>query len=156
MTIQEQLQTLNKLYKESDHIYSNLASRLGMTNSTFWILYAISHSEEPLTQNDLCNNYFFPVQTVNSTVTNLLKKGLAKLEFIPGTRNRKKIILTDKGKEYIDETINKADEIEKNAFLMFAEDDIYIYPYSNGILIILKRRKSVCLTLFRNRNGRLL
>ncbi len=127
MTIQEQLQTLNKLYKESDHIYSNLASRLGMTNSTFWILYAISHSEEPLTQNDLCNNYFFPVQTVNSTVTNLLKKGLAKLEFIPGTRNRKKIILTDKGKEYIDETINKADEIEKNAFLMFAEDERYIY-----------------------------
>lgn len=127
MTIQEQLQTLNKLYKESDHIYSNLASRLGMTNSTFWILYAISHSEEPLTQNDLCNNYFFPVQTVNSTVTNLLKKGLTKLEFIPGTRNRKKIILTDKGKEYIDETINKADEIEKNAFLMFAEDERYIY-----------------------------
>ena len=127
MTIQEQLQTLNKLYKESDHIYSNLASRLGMTNSTFWILYAISHSEEPHTQNDLCNNYFFPVQTVNSTVTNLLKKGLAKLEFIPGTRNRKKIILTDKGKEYIDETINKADEIEKNAFLMFAEDERYIY-----------------------------
>ena len=135
MTIQEQLQMLNKLYKESDHIYSNLASRLGMTNSTFWILYAISHSEEPLTQNDLCNDYFFPVQTVNSIVTNLLKKELVRLEFIPGTRNRKKIILTDKGKEYIDETINKADEIEKNAFLMFAEDerDLYISLFKRHI-----------------------
>ncbi len=135
MTIQEQLQMLNKLYKESDHIYSNLASRLGMTNSTFWILYAVSHSEEPLTQNDLCNDYFFPVQTVNSTITNLLKKELVKLEFIPGTRNRKKIILTDKGKEYIAETINKADEIEKNAFLMFAEDerDLYISLFKRHI-----------------------
>lgn len=45
MTTQQQLQVLNKLYKESDHIYSNLATRPDMTNSTFWILYAISHSE---------------------------------------------------------------------------------------------------------------
>lgn len=135
MTIQQQLQVLNKLYKESDHIYSNLAARLGMTYPTFWILYAISHSEEPLTQNDLCNDYFFPVQTVNSTVTNLLKKEFVRLEFIPGTRNRKKIILTDKGKEYIDETINKADEIEENAFLMFAEDerDLYISLFKRHI-----------------------
>lgn len=135
MTIQQQLQVLNRLYKESDHIYSNLASRLGMANSTFWILYAISHSEEPLTQNDLCNDYFFPVQTINSTVTNLLKKGFIRLEFIPGTRNRKKIILTDKGKEYVDKTINKADEIEKNAFLMFNEEerDIYISLFKRHI-----------------------
>ena len=127
MTVQQQLQMLNKLYKESDHVYSNLATRLGMTNSTFWILYAISHSEEPLTQNDLCNEYFFPVQTVNSTVTKLLKEDVIRLEFIPGTRNRKKIVLTDKGKEYIDKTINKADEIEKNAFLMFNEDERELY-----------------------------
>ena len=135
MTIQQQLQVLNKLYKESDHIYSKLASRLGMTNSTFWILYAISHSEEPLTQNDLCNDYFFPVQTVNSTVTNLLKKEIIRLEFIPGTRNRKKIILTDKGKKYVDETINKADEIEKDAFLMFSEEerDLYISLFKRHI-----------------------
>ena len=127
MNIQQQLQELNKLYKESDHIFSNLASRLGMPNSTFWILYAISHSEEALTQNDLCNDYFFPAQTVNSTVTNLLKKGIIKLEFIPGTRNRQKIILTDKGKKFADKTINKVDEIEKNAFLMFTEEEREIY-----------------------------
>lgn len=135
MTIQEQLQVLNKLYKESDHIYSKLAARLGMANSMFWILYAISHSEEPLTQNDLCNDYFFPVQTVNSTVTNLLKKGLIQLEFIPGTRNKKKIILTDKGKKFADETINKVDEIEKNAFLMFTEEEreTYISLYKRHI-----------------------
>ena len=57
------------------------------------------------------------------------------MEFIPGTRNRKKIILTDKGKEYVDKTINKADEIEKNACLMFNEEerDIYISLFKRHI-----------------------
>ena len=143
MDIQQQLKVLNKLYKESDYIYSNLASRLGMSNSMFWILYAILHSEEPLTQNDLCNDYFFPLQTVNSAVANLLKKGIIELEFIPGTRNRKKIILTDKGKKFTDETINKADEIEKNAFLSFSEEEreTYISLFQRHIDYLKKEEK---------------
>ena len=145
MNIQQQLQALNRLYKERDHIYGNLAARLGMTNSTFWILYAISHSEKEITQHDLCNDYFFPVQTVNSTVTNLLRKGFVKLEFIPGTRNRKKIILTDSGREYIGKTINKADEIEKNALLMFNEKerDLYISLFKRHIGYLKDAEKSM-------------
>ena len=64
--LQQQLQVLSRLYKESDHIYSRLASKLGMTDTTFWVLYAIAHSEEALTQNDLCSDFFFPVQTIHS------------------------------------------------------------------------------------------
>ena len=127
MKTDEQLKTLNKLYKESEHIYGDLAERLGMSHSTFWILYAISHSDEPIAQNDLCNEYFFPVQTVNSTISNLLKRELIKLEVIPGTRNRKKIIFTDKGKKFADETIGKADEIENRAFLRFTEEERNMY-----------------------------
>lgn len=54
--LQQQLQVLNRLYKESEHIYSRLASKLGMTDTAFWVLYAIAHSEEPMTQNDLCGD----------------------------------------------------------------------------------------------------
>lgn len=39
--LQQQLQVLSRLYKESDHIYSRLASKLGMTDTTFWVLYRI-------------------------------------------------------------------------------------------------------------------
>lgn len=113
-----QLQTLNRLYKESDHIYSRLAAKLGMTDTTFWVLYAVAHSEEPMTQNDLCNDFFFPVQTIHSVINNLRKDELLELQVIPGTRNRKAIILTEKGKLFVANTINKADEIEKNAFLL--------------------------------------
>lgn len=125
--LQQQLQVLNRLYKESDHIYSKLASKLGMTDTTFWVLYAIVHSEEPLTQNDLCSDFFFPVQTIHSAINNLRKDELLELQVIPGTRNRKAILLTEKGKTFAENTINKADEIEKNAFLCFDEKERELY-----------------------------
>lgn len=125
--LEQQLQVLNRLYKESDHIYSKLAAKLGMTDTTFWVLYAVAHSKEPMTQNDLCNDFFFPVQTINSAINNLRKNGLLELQVIPGTRNCKAIILTEKGKTFITNTINKADEIEKNAFLLFNEEERELY-----------------------------
>ena len=121
--LQQQLQVLNRLYKESDHIYSSLAAKLGMTDTTFWVLYAIAHSEEPMTQNDLCSDFFFPVQTIHSAINNLRKDGLVELQVIPGTRNRKAILLTERGQSFVANTINKADEIEKNAFLCFGEEE---------------------------------
>ena len=125
--LEQQLQTLNRLYKESDHIYSSLASKLGMTETTFWVLYAITHSEDPMTQNDLCNDFFFPVQTIHSAINTLRKKGLLELQVIPGTRNRKAILLTEKGKTFVANTIHKTDEIEKNAFLLFNEEERELY-----------------------------
>ena len=125
--LRQQLQVLNRLYKESDHIYSRLASKLGMTDTTFWVLYAIAHSEEPITQNDLCSDFFFPVQTIHSAINNLRKDGLMELQVIPGTRNRKAILLTEKGKVFVANTIDKADEIEKNAFLCFNEGERELY-----------------------------
>ena len=125
--LQQQLQALNRLYKESDHIYSRLASRLGMTDTTFWVLYAIAHSEAPLAQNDLCNDFFFPVQTIHSAINHLRSDGLLELQMIPGTRNRKAILLTEKGKHFVEHTISKADEIEEKAFLRFTEEERETY-----------------------------
>ena len=125
--LQQQLQVLSRLYKESDHIYSRLASKLGMTDTTFWVLYAIAHSEEALTQNDLCSDFFFPVQTIHSAISNLRRDGLLELQVIPGTKNRKAIILTEKGKAFAAATIGKADEIEKNAFLCFSAEERKLY-----------------------------
>ena len=125
--LQQQLQVLNRLYKESGHIYSKLASKMGMAYTTFWVLYAIAHSEEPMSQNDLCGDFFFPVQTIHSAINNLRKDGLVELQVIPGTRNRKAILFTEKGKAFVANTISKADEIEKNAFLCFSEEERELY-----------------------------
>lgn len=125
--IQQQLYTLNRLYKESDGIYRNIAGQFGLTDTAFWILYAITHSDEPCTQNDLSNDWSYPVQTINSAVANLQKKGLVRLEAIPGTRNRKEIILTEEGEQFVERIISKIDDIEKNAFLLFTEEERETY-----------------------------
>jgi len=125
--LERQLQALNRLYKESDHIYSRLASKLGMTDTAFWVLYAIAHSEEPMAQNDLCSDFFFPVQTIHSAINNLRSDGLLELQVIPGTRNRKAILLTEKGKRFVENTISRADEIEEKAFLRFTEEEREMY-----------------------------
>ena len=125
--LQQQLQVLNRLYKESEHVYSSLASKLGMTDTAFWVLYAVTHAEGPMTQNDLCGGFFFPVQTIHSAIGKLHGDGLLELQVIPGTKNRKAIILTEKGKAFAAATISKADEIEKNALLCFSAEERKLY-----------------------------
>lgn len=143
--LQQQLQVLNRLYKESEHVYSRLASKLGMTDTAFWVLYAITHAEGPMTQNDLCNGFFFPVQTIHSAISNLRRDGLLELQVIPGTKNRKAIILTETGKAFAAETIGKADEIEKNAFLCFSaeERELYLSLFKRHIEYLKSEEKRV-------------
>ena len=88
--LQQQLQALNRLYKESEHIYSRLASKLGMTDTAFWVLYAITHSAELITQNDLCSDFFFPVQTIHSAINNLRKDGLVSCRSFPAPETAKR------------------------------------------------------------------
>jgi len=124
----QQLILLDRLYKASDGIYRALASRFSLTDSAFWTLYAITHSQGPVTQSDLSSEWFVPVQTVHSTVQWLLKRGYVRLESIPGTRNKKQILLTDVGCALAAQTIDRVDEIEKSALLHFTaeERDTYL------------------------------
>lgn len=147
--LKQQLQTLNRLYKESDEIYRGLAARFGLSDTAFWILYTVFHADEPCTQNDLCNDWFYPAQTINSAVSNLVKKGLLRLETIPGTRNRKKILLTEKGRELTERSVRKVDEIEQNAFLRFTaeERDAYITLYKRHLENLREEEKQVLGTI---------
>lgn len=63
------------------------------------ILYFASDEETVLTQQEICNACFLPKQTVNTAIAGLAQKGLVELELIPGTRNKKRILLTDAGRE---------------------------------------------------------
>lgn len=147
-TLQQQLSTLNRLYKESDEIYRGIAGRYGLTDTAFWILYAITHTDGDCTQNDLCNDWFYPVQTINSAVGNLQKKELVRLETITGTKNRKRILLTDAGKTFTERIISKIDELEKNAFLLFTneERETYISLYQRHNEYIRRERDKVFTT----------
>ena len=72
-------------------------------------------SDEPLSQQDLIEKMMFPKQTINSAVKNMAKAGLVELEMIPGTRNKKKILLTQNGEDVVNRSVRRMRNAEEMA-----------------------------------------
>lgn len=53
----------------------------------------------------------------------MVKKGWVTLESAPGTRNKKKIVLTDDGRKFCAAAIGSTIEMERFAFSKFSEKD---------------------------------
>ena len=101
--------------KQFDALYRGVASRFQMPDCTMWILYFLICSDEAMTQQDLIEKMMFPKQTINSAVSGLVKKGLVELKMIPGTRNRKRILLTDAGARIAQDTVERMRSAEERA-----------------------------------------
>ena len=99
MEIQEIMNQIDEQRKEQNAVYHNVAVKYGMSDTVMMILYFASDEEPVLTQQEICNACFLPKQTVNTAIAGLAQKGLVELELIPGTRNKKRILLTDAGRE---------------------------------------------------------
>jgi len=115
--ITDQIAELGRLYKEQDNIYRNAAVQAGVSDSMHWILYVICGSKESITQNKLADEWFYPKQTINSAVQQLLKLGLIELTKIQGKRNEKTVSLTDEGEKFCRRYIYPLIKAEKEAFL---------------------------------------
>lgn len=122
------LEQFNQSIKQIDDIYHVYAVKCGLSDSAFWILYSLCQADKPYTQNDFCTEWYYPKQTVNSTVSNLIKHGYVILESTPGTRKSKEIVLTDAGKAYTEKTIRPLLEAEQRAFekMSAAEREAYL------------------------------
>ena len=80
-----------------------------------WVLYFLTAADEPLTQQDMIEQMHFPKQTVNSAVSGLVRKGYIQLQAIPGTRNRKNLVLTGPGTVIAENTVKKLRAAEERA-----------------------------------------
>jgi len=110
-----QIKKLNQLYKQQDELYHDFAVRFGVSDTALWILYSICSSEGPSTQYDLANAWFFPKQTVNSAIARLEKAGIISLVPLPGTRNRKNVVLTESGTAFCARTVIPLLDAEERA-----------------------------------------
>ena len=145
-TFARQLLLLNRLYKASNSIYRELAARFDLNDATFWILHIISsHSADPLTQSDLSTEWFIPLQTVHSAVQTLVKRGLLHLAGIPGTKNRKQILLTEEGRLFASKVVDRVDEIEKSAFMHLTpeERDTYLHLFKKHLAALRAEEQRV-------------
>ena len=57
------LREYNRIYKEVNDIYRDAASKFGLSNSVFDILYTICEVGEGCLQKDVCDATFIPKQT---------------------------------------------------------------------------------------------
>lgn len=124
---QSQINKLNKLYKAQNELYHKFAVHFGVADTALWVLYVIYSSETPRTQYDLAEEWCFPKQSVNSAISNLEKEGYIYLETVPGTRNRKNVILTEAGKAFCLHTVARLIEAENRAFSHFNEEERNLY-----------------------------
>lgn len=141
MNIESYIEQIEQQQKEQDAIYHNLAVRYGMSDTVMWVLYMISSPEVAYTQQELCRQCFFPKQTINSAITNLVRNGYVELETIPGTRNHKKIILTSKGRELAANTTDVLQEAERRAYAKFTEAELNAYLEMTAKLTVYLREE---------------
>ena len=96
-------------------LYRQAAAGFDLSECAMWVLYFLITADEPLTQQDLIERMQFPKQTINSAVSGLAQKGSVELHMIPGTRNRKNILLTENGAELAEGTVKRMRAAEERA-----------------------------------------
>ncbi len=121
--IKEQLDQLNRLYKEGNELYYATAARLNLAPSTLMILYGLSHTKKACTQKQLCDRWYLKKQTLNSALNNLIAEGCVVLEPSKESAREKLIILTGKGQELCARTAMPFLQAEQRAFAMLSSKE---------------------------------
>ncbi len=110
----DELKEFNFLYRKWDGLYHDLAIKAGMSDSAFYILYAIVELGDGCLQKDIAEHYSFSRQTINSSIQNLMSKGYISL--IQGNRRDKHIHLTTTGQQLVKDKIIPVMKMEDTVF----------------------------------------
>ncbi len=121
--ISTQLTEFNQVHKEMDIVYHNYAKDSGLSDTAFWILYSVSEHNGSFTQRELCNDWSFTPQTVNSALKDLEKRNIITLESVPGNRKNKWIKLTEEGKALVNLSVIPLMQAEWDSFTALTEDE---------------------------------
>lgn len=128
---EEKVQFQNRCIRELNYLYRSVASGFQLSESAFWILYALADPHKEYTQQLFCDEWFLPKQTVNSSIKCLIKKNLIYLEHarLPCVKKKKVIRLTPAGKLFIEEKVESFRKVEREAFsnMTQQEQDMYIW-----------------------------
>lgn len=122
-TIPAQLTVFNQIHKEMDIVYHNYAKGFGLSDTAFWILYSVSEHNGSFTQRELCNDWSFTPQTVNSALKELEKRGIITLEAVPGNRKNKWIRLTEQGKSLARRSVVPLMQAEYDSFAALRDEE---------------------------------
>ena len=117
----EELRELNRLYKELDDIYHNIALKLNLSDSAFIIFYTLCEVGEGCSQKDICNQAAISKKTINSAIQKLEQEDYICMRH--GKGRQMQIYLTEKGQKLLQEKIYPVMQIENNVFQTMEETE---------------------------------
>ena len=120
--ISKKLRAINCLFSETAGLYHRLNVALGLSDSISDLLYAIYFHNGSCSIREICQETGLPKQTVNSALRNLENDGILFLEICCG--RQKQAILTDKGRQYCENTVVRIFQTEELAFEAFAHEEL--------------------------------
>ena len=101
--------------REIDAIYHKAAAKANIPEGELAIWMVLLHLEKECSQQDICDFFWLPRQTVNSLISNLRNKGYVCLKPAPNSRNRKLISLTESGRAFGQQQVSWIFEAEGRA-----------------------------------------
>ena len=120
------LAEIGKNEKLFNRLYHAASCRYNLPEGSLWILYFLIFLDSPVTQLDVAERMMLPKQTINSAVMSLVKKGYVTLEKIAGSK-KKKIVLTEKGRAFAEETVRHIINAECRAVERMGEEKLSRY-----------------------------
>lgn len=114
-SIKDQIDAINQRLKELNSLYHIAAIKSDITDGEISIWSVLLESDRKYSQQDISDLLFLPKQTVNSIISNFVKKGFVYLEHVSGTRNRKVICLTEAGRDYGESKVRWIFQAEERA-----------------------------------------
>lgn len=116
---------INYMCFEVEALYHQASLKLGISDSVSIVLYTVYDIGERCLLSDIYKKTGISRQTVNSAIRSLETDGILYLE--QHTGRSKRIVLTDKGKNFVERTIGKLRLAEIQAFEAWTKEEINTY-----------------------------
>lgn len=113
------MQKINMIMNRTNEVYHEAAVRLGLSDSSMWILYALAQYGS-LTQAQICTMCGISKQTIHSSVSKLIKQGILQMEAV--SRNAA-LQLTPKGEQLVQDKIAKLIDVENDVMNQWTQKE---------------------------------
>lgn len=121
--VNTQMKRFNLLQSELDAAYHEAALKLGLSDSAMLILYTICWCGGECLFGDITSGV--SKQTINSALRKLEADNIVWLETFEG--RKKKVRLTDKGNQFVKDTVFRLIKIENEIFGIWSDKEKNMY-----------------------------
>lgn len=138
-TISQDLRRFNYLFGETGMVYHEINRKLGLSDSTSSVLYALVEEGGRRLLRDICRCSGLSKQTANSAIRKLEQDGVLYLE--PADGKNKMVCLTEFGKELAERTAGRILALEDEIFAAWPREDVQQYfALSAAFLVDLQKK----------------